>query len=109
LVWLPGFGLGKKLDPPLQIHNTDKMYVILFAGDVVDCSRHLARVTDHPRLLLGYEVSIPYISTFPHFRYVLLNVDPDLQALGVRGIRIRILTIYWSSKEPPTLRDVQSV
>ncbi len=46
----------------MQIHNTDKMHVILSAGDVVDCSRHLACVTDHSRLLLGYEVSIPYIS-----------------------------------------------
>ncbi len=46
----------------MWIRNPDKMYVILSAGDVVDCSRHLARLTDHPRMLLGYEVSIPYIS-----------------------------------------------
>jgi hypothetical protein len=46
----------------MRIRSPDKVYLILCAGDVVDCSRHLARLTDHPRLLLGYEVSIPNIS-----------------------------------------------
>jgi hypothetical protein len=69
-------GSGSALKP-MRIHNTDKMHVILSAGDVVDCSRHLARVTDHPRLLLGYEVSIPSIPD-----ECRSEPDPDLQTGG---------------------------